>query len=52
MLHDLTPRSEDLAVLAVIQDKRKKALRPQPEGRRESDVITRLPPKRSREPLS
>ena len=52
MLHDLTARGEDLADLAVIQDKQKKALRPKPEGRRQSDVRTGLPPKRSPEPLS
>ena len=51
MLHDLTQRSEDLAELAVIEDKQKKALRPQPESRQESDVRTELLPKPSREPL-
>ena len=52
MLHDFTARGEDLADLAVIQDKRKKALRPRPEGLRESDVRTELLPQWSREPLS
>ena len=52
MLHELTARCEDLANLAVIQDKRKRALRPKPQGRRDSDVRTELPPKQSWELLS
>ena len=52
MLHDSPARGEDLADLAAIQDKRKKALRPEPEGPCRSDVRTELLSTGLPEPLS
>jgi len=52
MFHDLIVHGEDLVNLAVIQDKRRKALRPQPEGFRKRHVRTELPPRRAPEPLA
>ena len=52
MLHDLIVHGKDLVNLAVIQDKRKKALRPKPEGFRKRHVRTEPPPRRAPEPLA